>query len=282
MVDLAAAAGFPGLRPQGDAMTCPPPDGTAPGARNPALRPYIASLASEQPEPARLTVRWDGSLGYADERDDDRDSEGGLWVRMPEHPDPGADGKVENWRPHPRRQRHLMRELLCQICAGPPARDASEAWLFVLRDGPESPSDQDDDWTKDLLEATPPVCLHGASISAERCPRLSSVVALWVRRPILHGIYGAVYGLGPHGIERRGRGIAEYEKPGLAWTVGTQMVRDLQGARIDWELTEELRSLHATAWSAPSPRRALGSPTCPVTDLDTAGSHGLTVTGGRS
>lgn len=206
------------------------------------LRPYIAALASEQPELAHLTLRGDGSLGYADEREDDRDNEDGLWTRVPEHSD--AVGQVENWRPHPRRQRHLMSELLCQICAGPPARSA-DGWLFVLPGGPESPSDGDTQWGEGLIEATPPVCRRDARLSVKRCPSLGQAVALWVKRPILYGIYGTTYRLGPRGIERQGAGIAKYETPALGWTVATQMVRELTGTRIDRDLTVRLRALHA-------------------------------------
>ncbi|MGP3690872.1 hypothetical protein ACTVZO_40405 [Streptomyces sp. IBSNAI002] len=216
--------------------------------------PFIASSTTEQSLPAPLLVRpgpGEG-LGYEDEREQDRDRDGALWARV--STDLSGAGTVENAIPHPYRQRALMDRLLCQVCAGP-AAESADGWLFVLPGGPKSPSDRDAQWGEGLVEATPPVCLRDAKLSAERCPSLGQAVALWVKRPVRYGVYGSTYQLGPRGIERLGAGIAEYETPALGWTVATQMVRELTETRIDRDLTTRLRALHT--------RRRPKAPRCP-------------------
>ncbi|EFL19887.1 hypothetical protein [Streptomyces sp. C] len=208
--------------------------------------PFISRRTTERPQLARLLVRRDGSLGYPDEREEDRDTEGGLWVRITS--DPTGGGRVTNALPHYYRQRHLMRELLCQVCVGAPARNRHGDFLFVLPDGPERLAGLD---LEGVREATPPVCLHDADDSAAGCPRLTRCVALWVRRPLLYGVHGTRYGLGPQGLHVLGLGMAEYETPALGWVVATQMVRSLNGVTVDEELTAHLRALGQARQSRP-------------------------------
>ncbi|WP_148710311.1 hypothetical protein [Streptomyces sp. 3211.6] len=178
------------------------------------------------------------TLGYVDERAQDRDSEGGLWARITS--DPRGGGAVHNALPHYYRQRHLMRDLLCQVCARAPARNQEGDYLFVLPDGPKSGAAVD---LEGVREAAPPVCLGNAEDAAARCPRLTRCVALWVRRPVLYGVFGMQYALGPRGLQAVGTRMAEYETPALGWMVAIQMVRQLNGVTVDRDLTAHLRDL---------------------------------------
>ncbi|MFB7781435.1 hypothetical protein ACFC1D_01820 [Streptomyces vinaceus] len=226
--------------------------------------PFISSRTTEQALPGTLIVRpgLDQGLGYADEVDDgegeqDRDRDGGLWARVAT--DLSGTGTVQNALPQPYRQRALVDGLLCQVCAGPSAK-GKDGWLFVLPGGPKVPSVRDTQWGEGLIEATPPVCLSCAHLSAERCPSLGRVAALWVKRPTLYGVYGTTYRLGPRGIEPVGPGIAKYETPALGWTVATQMLRELTETCLDQGLTARLRALHTR-------RRPKAPPRCPHAGL---------------
>ncbi|MFB6557505.1 hypothetical protein ACFCYH_01100 [Streptomyces sp. NPDC056400] len=212
--------------------------------------PFISRRSTERPQHARLLLRPDGILGYADEREEDRDTEGGLWARITS--DPTGGGTVKNALPHYYRQRHLMRELLCQVCAGAPARHRDGGFLFVLPDGPKMSSGLD---MEGVREATPPVCLRCADASAAGCPRLRRCVALWVRRPVLYGVHGLTYRLVPSGLQVAGPGMAAYETPALGGMVATQMVRRLNHVSVDRELTAHLRALGRAPAIPPLPER---------------------------
>ncbi|MEV6681213.1 hypothetical protein AB0N09_30745 [Streptomyces erythrochromogenes] len=215
--------------------------------------PYISRRSTENPQRAHLVLRADGSLGYADEQEEDRDTEGGLWARI--STDLSGGGTVENRLPHYYRQRRLMRDLLCQVCAQAPARDEEGAYLFVVADGPRTRADARPDWAEGAREATPPVCLIHAEESASHCPRLPRGVALWVHRPVLFGVFGIRYSVGARGIRAGRRAIAEYETASVARVVATQMIRRLDGVVVDWGLTEHLRSLHERGAAERCPAR---------------------------
>ncbi|MFJ9547889.1 hypothetical protein [Streptomyces erythrochromogenes] len=228
--------------------------------------PFISSRTTEQSLPGTVIVRpgVDQGLGYEDEADDgegeqDRDRDGGLWARV--STDLSGAGTVENAIPHPYRQRALMEQLLCQVCAAPPEHDTTRGFLFVVPDGPRDRSAARSDWAERALEATPPVCLADAVESATGCPRLGRATALWVRRPVLYGVSGICYRLRSGTLHPFKTTVpVSYEDPALAWTVAHQMVRRFEEVTVDWDFTEYLRSRHTAAWSA-SRRASLQSAT---------------------
>ncbi|MCY0932110.1 hypothetical protein OTB20_39260 [Streptomyces sp. H27-H1] len=219
--------------------------------------PFISCRTTELPLPGELVVRAglvcigddvvDG-LGYADEREEDRDRDGGLWARV--STDLAGGGDVENLIPHPYRHRYLMGKVRCQVCAQDPARNDDGGFLFVVPDGPHDLAAIPANWGDGVLEATPPVCLADADASATGCPRLGRATALWVQRPILHGVSGLGYRLRGGTLLETGVAYARYETAELAWVVAQQMYRRLDGVTVDLELTAHLRSLHAAAWPA--------------------------------
>ncbi|MFI5986976.1 hypothetical protein ACIBEA_39700 [Streptomyces sp. NPDC051555] len=240
--------------------------------------PFISSRSTELALPAPLIVRpdllciGDGvvGLGYADERPEDRDRDGGLWARVAT--DLTGGGVVENALPHPYRHRHLMGERLCQVCAQGPARNDDGAYLFVVPSGPLDLTTAPANWGEGFLEPNPPVCLADAAASATGCPSLGLATAVWVRYPTLYGVRGMSYR--PRGgvLEEAGRRLARYETNALAWVVAQQMYRRLKGVTVDLELTANLRSLHAAAWPARSNRPARAATACPISASLAAGT----------
>ncbi|MGQ0841769.1 hypothetical protein [Actinokineospora sp.] len=97
-------------------------------------------------------------IAYADETIGDRDRNGVLWTRMPSHPGHGTPefGKVNSLR-----QRHAMRKLLCQVCAGP-ADLADDGVLWLLNDH----RDDWPGWPNGMGVTEPPICLPCLRIAA--------------------------------------------------------------------------------------------------------------------
>ncbi|MEE1735047.1 hypothetical protein PUR49_14040, partial [Streptomyces sp. BE147] len=82
----------------------------------PLLTPYVASRSTDRGTPqSALDIRFTPNgprLVYRDERPEDRDKHGNLWVRVEESDDPGH---IQYDSLHPTRQRTCMQQLLCQI-----------------------------------------------------------------------------------------------------------------------------------------------------------------------
>ncbi|WP_129287551.1 hypothetical protein [Streptomyces sp. GZWMJZ-114] len=161
-----------------------------------ALAPY----ASEVPDLRGLSVRA-GRLAYGGtELPGDRDEHGVLWTRT----SPRAPGDVQQrlGDRSPRRQRKLMRHLLCQVCEAPAHRDpvrgvtlvlpyAARLALLRLRHRPYG--------APPLLpvEANPPVCGEHARTAPLLCPVLRT--RGWTRVTVaaapVHGVAGYLYDL---------------------------------------------------------------------------------------
>lgn len=94
------------------------------------IAPYITSWSAEQDLPYRLVERPGLGIGYTDESFGDRDAHGVLWQRAAVR---HGVGRPEFGKVHPLRQRRAMRQLLCQVCAGPADRNY-DGVLWLLRD----------------------------------------------------------------------------------------------------------------------------------------------------
>lgn len=118
-----------------------------------------------------------------------------------------------------------MRQLLCQVCAGPADRSVDGA-LWMLRD-------YRDDWPQwpDGMACTePPICVPCVSVSLKLCPALRrGAVAVRVREFEVAGVRGALYrdgGSGPIAVE-----VANlaYDDPDIRWMVASALIRELRG-----------------------------------------------------
>ncbi|WP_369386481.1 hypothetical protein AB5J72_01925 [Streptomyces sp. CG1] len=94
--------------------------------------PFIASWSSEIVGNPHVVYRL-GGIGYADEVVSDRNAEGVLMLRRPDHRGVGEPryGKV-----HPGRQFQAMADLLCQVCSEP-ADQNHRGTLWLLEDSRE-------------------------------------------------------------------------------------------------------------------------------------------------
>jgi hypothetical protein len=91
-----------------------------------ARAPHITAWSAEQSDPDQLIQRPDDGTAYADETAEDRDEHGVSWQRAP-------SGTPEFKAVHGTRQRQVMRELLCQVCASPADQD-DDGTLWGLKD----------------------------------------------------------------------------------------------------------------------------------------------------
>lgn len=200
--------------------------------RRPSVIPVITARSNEQPVKSALIARPRLGLAYRDEVDADRDDDYALWPRMRNIP---GSRRPEFTRVHPLRQRELMREMLCQVCRKEAAHDA-RGWLFLL---PDARGDWPG-WPEKMANGHPPLCEECVEPVAEFCPHLASGLAVRVKRPVLHGVYGTEYRLSTNGPVAIGPRTVSYEDPALAWVLAAQMVRILNGCSIDVPLTTHL------------------------------------------
>lgn len=122
-----------------------------------------------------------GTKGLFYRHDDaaDRDKFGALWAR--------TVGRAGVGEPRFRdvsfsRQRQAMRDLLCQVCAGP-ASTTRLGTLFLLQGKVRSASELEDEPT-----GHPPLCLPCARLSRDQCPRLARrCTAVRARKPTVWG-----------------------------------------------------------------------------------------------
>jgi hypothetical protein len=89
---------------------------TIPPLARPTVVPHIASWEAERVSAELILKPFGRGIGYADERVGDRDRHGVLWRRTPSRV---GRGRPEYRRVHARRQREVMTDLRCQVCAGP-------------------------------------------------------------------------------------------------------------------------------------------------------------------
>jgi len=206
------------------------PDGPGGQLRRPGVVPHIAAWTGERGRAALPVVDAFGrGIRFADEGPDDRDSRGVLWSRT--EGEPGVGRPVYN-RVHARRQRRVMEELRCQVCAGPASR-TEEGWLWLLHDDRASESRG---WPEFVGATHPPLCVPCARLSVQLCPHLSEgAVAVRVADPRPWGVYGALYAPargGGGGAEARAGAMVGYHDPAVAWVLAAQMVRLLRGCTV--------------------------------------------------
>lgn len=193
--------------------------------RSGSLVPYITAWSEEQPLPTKIVEVPRFGIMYSDEAFAERDQHGVLWRRIPSQP---GRGRSDFGRVHSLRQRRAMRQLLCQVCAGP-ADQNDQGTLWLLPDsGDDWPS-----WPEHMACPHPPVCVPCAQISLRACPALRKApVAIRVsRRPIV-GVLGVHYQPGePRPVAVAGV-IANFDDPAIRWTCAEQLVRELIGCTL--------------------------------------------------
>lgn len=187
------------------------------------VAPYVTARSAEQDLRCDLAVRPDGrGVGYARELLGDRDGQGVLWARVAERP---LEGRPEFARVHPARQRRAMRELLCQVCAGPADR-TSEGVLWLMRDFREDwPG-----WPEGAASVDPPVCARCVGTSMQLCPALRrGAVAVRVREFAVVGVWGTLYRPGVFAPVAVNAVRLTYGDPLTHWMVAAALVRELRG-----------------------------------------------------
>jgi hypothetical protein len=189
--------------------------------------PYISTWSEETTERPHRVLDFLGRVAYHDERPSDRDEHGVLWNRITHQPGKGEPqlGKV-----HSLRQREVMRELRCQVCAGPADRN-DKGVLWLLHDDRGGPDDWPG-WPDDMAAVHPPLCLPCARASTRMCPHLKTgFVAVRVKHCPIVGVYGALYD--PRNPARPlGDGIVGYDMWEIRWTIASQLVRTLRGCQL--------------------------------------------------
>lgn len=191
------------------------------------IAPYITSWNAEQDSPYKLVER-PGGIGYADELLCDRDARGVLWQRAAVR---HGVGKPEFGKVHPLRQRRAMRQLLCQVCAGPADRN-DDGVLWLLRD---YRSDWQG-WPEGMGCNEPPICIPCVTTSLCLCPALRrGAVAVRAREFEVAGVRGALYRAGT--VEEAS---LSYDDPDVRWLVASALIRELRGCTFVplGELTE--------------------------------------------
>jgi len=187
--------------------------------------PYVTAWSTERTLPAQVAAHPNFGIGYADETLGDRDRHGILWPRTPSRP---GHGRPEFGKVHPLRQRRAMRRLRCQVCAGPPDRDALGV-LWLLRDHRADWSD----WPERMAATEPPVCLRCARLSVRACPALrTGHVAVRVGDSAVQGVYGVRYRPGQPYPAPAGDAIVTFDDPDIHWVRAAQLVRELRDCTL--------------------------------------------------
>jgi hypothetical protein len=189
-----------------------------------AIVPYIAAWSSEQAITSDVIPLRDGGIGYVDETAVDRDRDGVLWSRVRSSPGVGVP---EYRRMHPLRQRHTMRWLLCQVCAGPAdLTEQGHLWLLTERHRERRVG-----WPNGVINPFPPVCRACAVQSVRRCPPLRRgfvAVRAWSRPGGVIGVrFHPAHWLGVR--DETGDPVA-YDDPMIRRVLATQLTRTLFGA----------------------------------------------------
>ncbi|MFJ6213885.1 hypothetical protein ACIQGZ_11225 [Streptomyces sp. NPDC092296] len=190
--------------------------------------PYIATWSSEKRYTRELVADpATGRIAYRDERPGDRDAHGVLWTRVDSRP---TRGRPQLGLVHPRRQRHAMRNLRCQVCDGP--ADVNELGsLWLLRDE----RGKWPGWPERMAATDPPLCLPCARVSVRLCPHLRGrYVAVRVKHPEVAGVYGGLYLAHPG--QTRPRATTDvtiaYDDPNIHRILAAQQVMQLHGCTL--------------------------------------------------
>jgi hypothetical protein len=186
--------------------------------------PYITLWSREQELRPRLEKKYGRAgafLGYRDEHDCDRDSNGALWRRYSIAP---GKGRAEFRLVHALRQRNAMIRSLCQVCRTSLLESGHEQELFVINGAGEQIAEGQ-------RTSAPPVCGRCAPIAARDCPHLrSGFAAAWVTHSQPWGVMGTVYDLdtlrpvdGMENVE------VSYLNPLIMQVIAHRMVKALHG-----------------------------------------------------
>lgn len=185
------------------------------------IAPYITTWSAEQVLSSQVTELPGLGIGYADESLGDRDVRGVLWQRA------GVCrgvGKSEFGQVHPLRQRRAMRQLLCQVCAGP-ADQNDDGVLWLLRDY----RDDWPNWPEGMACVEPPVCAPCVSTSVRLCPALRrGAVAVRVREFDVVGVRGALYRKGTSASFVVDAANLTYDDPDIRWLIASALIRELR------------------------------------------------------
>lgn len=193
-----------------------------------AVVPYITAWSGEPAFEPKVVVRPRSGIGYLDETPEDRDHHGVLWRRVTSNP---GQGRPEFGDIHTPRQRHAMRNLLCQVCAGPADHNA-DGTLWLLKDH----RDDWPGWPNGMAVTEPPVCLSCAQLSRRTCPALRrGHVAVRVTHCPVAGVSGTGYQPGslyPTAITIGHNIIVSLDDPAIRWTCAVHLVREIAGCTI--------------------------------------------------
>jgi hypothetical protein len=194
-----------------------------------AVVPYIGSWTGEETLPTTVVRRQAGGIGYADETLTDRDDHDVLWTRVAARI---GTGRPEFIRLHPLRQRRAMRDLLCQVCAGPADRtEQGHLWLVPDR----RQHYYWDGWPEDMANSFPPVCLPCARLSIRMCPALRTAYVAIRAHSTVSGVVGVRFGLAGSALaiaaEDNGE-VIHYDDPDVRWVQATQLARTLRNCAI--------------------------------------------------
>src|SRR5262249_46700008 len=140
-------------------------------------------------------------------------------------------GKPQFGKVHSGRQRRAMRNLLCQVCAGP-ADQSDLGTLWLIADNPDFHDDWPG-WPEAMATPEPPICRRAADTAAPACPALrKGWLAIRVARPTLGGVRGILYGPGPLIPTPIDEVIVTYDSPLTPWICGAHLVRELFGCTV--------------------------------------------------
>lgn len=165
--------------------------------------------------PFQLGQLADGStyLTYADERPEDRDQYGVLWMREIDSP----TGEPLFSQVSTLRQRRSMIEGLCQVC-GLEIPEEPIQWLMVENQATRLP-------TGELLTISPPTCASCVTLSKRLCPALDVQPNLMfhVRAYEPWGVMGERAYIADDGELRRER-LATVQYGGAVHTIGAKQL----------------------------------------------------------
>lgn len=186
--------------------------------------PYTTRWSAEHTLPVTVIERLGRpGIGFSEERITDRDPLGVLWQRVVSQP---GQGQPEFGMVHSDRQRRAMRQLLCQICAGP--ADQNELGTLWLLPDYEGYRADWPGWPERMATPEPPVCQPCAHTAVRLCPALSKgYLVLRVRRPLLTGVRGALYAPGPLVPRAIDEAVVALDDPRIAWVCAANAVREL-------------------------------------------------------
>jgi hypothetical protein len=191
--------------------------------------PYTTRWSTEDNLPVTVIERLSRpGIAFSGERITDRDPHGVLWQRVLSCP---GVGRPEFGKVHPDRQRHAMRQLLCQICAGP--ADQNELGMLWLLPDYDGYHDDWAGWPELMATPEPPVCQPCAHTAIRLCPALGKgYIALRVRRPLLTGVRGTLYKPGPLVPKAVDEAMVTIDDPLIPWICAANLVRELTHCTI--------------------------------------------------